>query len=448
MNDRLIRLQADLQGTQNAIDVILAKPEQEDRLSTEEEIEQVEALRKQFSNITREIENLEQKLNQDRILAASAGRKTEPTPLKGDDKPALKPPAKAGALPAVAADTGKCGFANVGEFALSVRAHFVGAGFDPKLKALTANESVGSDGGFLVPPDFRKEIMDRVFADDSLASMCDQNPVSGNALKQVVDESLPWDTSPGTGGVKAYWVDERDPISDSRPVLRDFEAKLNKLGALVNVTEEVLEDASSMNNHIRKKAPEAMRYLLNEAILFGTGAGTPNGVVNSNCRVMVPKEAGQAADTVRFENVSKMRNRMHPICRRNAVWLINPDLETELEKMFLPTGSTGVAVFMPATGVSQSGYSTLYNRPVVPLENCKALGDEGDIVFADLTQYALITKQGGGVRQDSTISLYFANDIRSFRFILRVGGQPWWSKPWNRPNGLARSCFVTLAERA
>jgi HK97 family phage major capsid protein len=64
----------------------------------------------------------------------------------------------------------------------------------------------------------------------------------------------------------------------------------------------------------------------------------------------------------------------------------------------------------------------------------------------DLSQYMSVVK-AGGIRQDVSIHLFFDYDITAFRFVLRVGGQPWWNAPITRQNGLSRSPFVTLAAR-
>jgi HK97 family phage major capsid protein len=86
-------------------------------------------------------------------------------------------------------------------------------------------------------------------------------------------------------------------------------------------------------------------------------------------------------------------------------------------------------------------------RPVISTEAAAALGDAGDISFVDFSQYMSVIKSGG-IRQDVSIHLFFDYDITAFRFVLRVGGQPWWNTAITRLNGLSRSPFVTLGARA
>jgi HK97 family phage major capsid protein len=49
--------------------------------------------------------------------------------------------------------------------------------------------------------------------------------------------------------------------------------------------------------------------MLDDAIINGTGAGMPLGVLNAGCLVSVTKESGQKADTIVAENAVKMYHR-------------------------------------------------------------------------------------------------------------------------------------------
>ena len=128
--------------------------------------------------------------------------------------------------------------------------------------------------------------------------------------------------------------------------------------------------------------------------------------------------------------------------RANAVWYINQELEP-----YLYTLTVGdKPVYIPAGGLSEKPYGTLFGRPVVPLEQCSAAGSVGDIILGDLSQYLLIDK--GGINAASSIHVRFLYDESVFRFIYRVDGQPIWNKPITPYKGSSTlSPFVTLAAR-
>jgi HK97 family phage major capsid protein len=107
-----------------------------------------------------------------------------------------------------------------------------------------------------------------------------------------------------------------------------------------------------------------------------------------------------------------------------------------------------VPAYLPANGLSGQPYATLMGRPIIITEACETLGDVGDLILADMSQYLLVTK-AGGLRADVSIHLFFDYDLSAYRFILRIGGMPMWrSSIAKRDGSNTLSCFVTLAERS
>ena len=158
-------------------------------------------------------------------------------------------------------------------------------------------------------------------------------------------------------------------------------------------------------------------------------------------------ETGQAAATVVSENLIKMWARMWAPSRRNAVWLINQDVEPQLMQLSLPVSTGGQLVYMPPGGLSASPYGSIFGRPVLPVEYCQTLGTTGDVILADLSEYYAIEK--GGVEAASSIHVRFVYDETVFRFVYRFDGQPSWASaltPFKGTNTL--SPFVVLAARA
>lgn len=51
---------------------------------------------------------------------------------------------------------------------------------------------------------------------------------------------------------------------------------------------------------------EEFGFKVDDAIINGTGAGMPVGILNSKALVTVPKEPGQAAGTITVQNIVNM----------------------------------------------------------------------------------------------------------------------------------------------
>lgn len=456
--DTLESLQNRLLELKDSANNIQARADAEKRELTEDEQNEITQIFAAFENVEADIERRKKLEELNARTAAPKPRQADPNGLNPDD---LQNQTRAQAdaarsrnsVPAQprATDAGKWGFRSLGEYLNSVvQASRRGGTIDPRLIANApttfSREGVGEDGGFAVPPDFRTAIVQKVMGEESLLSRTDQQTSSSNSITFPADETAPWDAS---GGIQAYWESEAGQKQQSKVALKEKTVKLNKIIVLCPVTDELLEDAPAMAGYVNRKAPEKITYKITDAIINGTGAGQPKGILTSAGTIEVTPESGQGA-TIMFQNIVNMWGRMASWSKPRAVWLMNSDAESVLPYMKFVDQGTGnaVPVYLPPGGLSQSPFGTLYGRPVITSEALPALGSKGDIILADLSQYLSVVK-GGGVRQDVSIHLWFDYDVTAFRFVMRVGGQPWWDAPVTRPNGQStRGFFITLADRS
>jgi len=441
---------------------IYAAAEGEKRDLSVEETEKVDAILAGSDRTKADIDRLEKLASQTDLLTRPAGRKTAPeAPAapgraeEGDDWPRRRPGRPDSNPYALERDGG---FRSLGNFALAVRTAVTSGFLEPRLQKLAAaatygSEGAGGDGGFAVPPEFRSEIMQTVLGEDSLLSRCDQISTQGNTFTQPVDETTPWQTS---GGILANWEGEAAAAFQSKPQLQERTVKLNKLRCLVPLTEELLEDAAAMDGYLRRKAPQKIAFKINSAIVAGTGAGMPLGILPCPAKVTVPKESGQLTGTVIAKNVMRMFNRCYAGSRSSSVWLYNPEVEPQLWGMSIPgtdnTGAPvttwGVALYQPPGGLSATPYGTLMGRPCIPTQACSSLSTEGDLILCDLSQYLALLKSGPNPKLDVSMHLWFDQDLTAFKFVVRMGGVPWWSAPAQPAQGSnSYSPFVTLQSR-
>ena len=404
---------------------VLNKAEAEDRFLSEDE--------------QRDIDKYEEEI---RSWDESIGRAEKLLAIEPDDRSTEKPEVK----PTPAKDNEKR-FASFGEQLMAAyRAATPGGKVDERLTTRAAsglNESTPSDGGFLVQQDFVTELLKRTYETGILASKVKKIPISTNANGMKINAIDEDSRANGSrwGGVQTYWEGEADEITASKPKFRQMELSLKKLTGLCYATDELLQDAAALEAVIRQAFAEEFGFKIDDAILSGSGEGEPLGILNSGAIVTVAKEASQT-DTITVENLIKMWNRLWSRSRANAVWYINQELEPYLYTLKIGDKP----VYIPAGGLSEKPYGTLFGRPVVPIEQCSAAGEVGDIILADIGQYLLIDK--GGIKSASSIHVRFLYDENVFRFIYRVDGKPIWTKPLTPYKGSATvSPFVTLAKR-
>lgn len=447
--ETLEQLQNKLIDLKDSANNIQARADAEKRELTGDEQKEIAEIFASFENVEADIARREQLDAINAKVAAPAGRKSNP---EVENEPEKKSSAyKPGVILRNHQDANKWGFRSHAEYLGAVVASSrKGGQIDPRLIANAptsyGSEGSGADGGFGVPPDFRTVIISKVMGEDSLISMTDQMSTSSNSITFPADETTPWQT---TGGIQAYWESEAGQHSQSKPALVEKTIKANKIIALVPLTDELLDDAPAMSSYVNRKAPEKINFKLNDAIINGSGAGMPLGILTSAGTVVVSKESSQTADTVNFSNIVKLYSALTPAARTKGKWLMNPDVEQQLMTMQFPGTGTAVPAYLPPGGLSASPYGTLLGRPVVPTEACPALGDKGDIIFGDLGNYQTVVK-AGGIRSDVSIHIWFDYDITAFRFVLRVGGQPIWNSAITafQAGSTARGFFATLEARA
>ena len=340
-----------------------------------------------------------------------------------------------------------------GEFLQAVYRASVGQGTDPRLlyqaAAQGAGEAMPADGGFLVGMDMADDIRLRMLTGEVL-SRVNRIPLSSGANSiaiNMVDESSRA-TGSRFGGVQGYWVGEGVAPTASKPTFWRYKLELNKVGALGYATEELLADAVALGSIFPEAFAEELRFLVEDAIVNGTGVGQPLGVVGHAAVPSVAKETNQGATTVVYENALKMWSRMPARLRANAVWHVNQEVEPQLALMTMVVGTGGVPVYLPPGGASADPFARLFTRPIVPLEYCAALGTVGDIFLANWNEYGYADK--GGVQQNESMHVAFTTGEMAFRAFYRCDGRLKWRTALTPYKGTSNTLgpVVTLATRA
>lgn len=345
-----------------------------------------------------------------------------------------------------------------GLWLLEVRAAALGQGIGKRLEASMQEHraatgmgtAVGSDGGFLLMTDVSREIFRRMYELGAIISRVRKLPAlpegaDGVSIPAVNETSRV--TGSRMGGVQGYWLAEGSAPTASKPKLKEIDLRLNGVGALGYATDRLLKFAAILGSIMLDAMAEELLFLTENAIIRGTGAGQPKGILNADALVTVSAEGGQAAATILAQNIVKIWSRVWARCRPNTVFLINQDIEPQLHLMTLAVGTGGVPVYLPANGLAGEPYGTLFGRPVIPVEYCSTLGTIGDIMAVDLSQYLLI--DGGATETASSIHVLFTQFEQAFRAIYYVDGRPAWHSPLTPAQGSnTLSAFVALATRS
>jgi len=421
------------------------------KLSASEQVT-ADALRSETSNINQQILSEQRGIEAERTAPALgadplAGPGGGQHPRYMDDRQAPAGRSYADMFAGAALDAG--GFRGIGEFLSAVRSGMA----DPRLIMAAASggsEGSGTDGGFAVPTEFVAELLDDSLEDEIVRSRAALRPMKFNSLWAAGFDTL--NNSTNVGGFDAKWTGEGLAFAFQKAKLRGMQLKVNKLGILTAGTNELLADSTFFSTELPDLMVKAIGFELDAAFLMGDGVAKPRGVLNDPALIVVAKEAAQPADTITWNNLKAMYERLHPRSEKKAVWVVTNTAKVQLLSLMQlvknVAGTENVGGFFPVMK-EEGGKFTILGIEVIFTEKVPVLGDQGDIVLADFSQYFVGLR--GELTIDKSSHLLFASDETAFRAILRADGQGRWNAPVTPRNGSSAnstSWCVTLAVRA
>lgn len=423
-----------------AMDALRALVVKENRRMTADEKQQFEAHEKDHDDLRAELQ-MEERLAERRLGA-------EPAQPDADQQAAALT-TRVSVTDNADSDP-KRGFKDHRDFLQSVLHAGQGRKMDQRLAPLRAAQ--GSDeqggysdpyGGFLVPHGIAPGVLAISPEDDPIAPLVTRPPmrtptVSFNAR---VDKNH---TTSVSGGLVVTRRPETVDGTSSRMKFEQVTLTANELFGLAFATERILTDSPEsfiaiLSAGFRDEyAAKAMDERLN-----GGGVGEPLGILHANngCLVSVAKESGQGADTIVKENIDKMQSRVWRPGR--SVWLANHDTRPQLASLHQVVGTGGSIV---PYFKSEGGQEYLNGRPIYFTEFAPKLGDVGDLILGNWSEY--LEGEYQPMRQDESIHVRFAAAERCFRFYKRNDGQPWWREALTpKKSAQTLSPFVVLAAR-
>lgn len=303
-------------------------------------------------------------------------------------------------------------------------------------------EGIGSSGGFSVPEPLAAQWLDDSIESEIIRSRCTVWPMESSSRK------VPgWDASDQSstlfGGFAMEFLAETGEGTKQTGKLRAILLTAKKGAIFVDISNELREDGQGFEAQLDRAMRTSIGYGLDQYFIGGVGAGQPLGIRNDPAKISVAKEAGQKADTIVFESLTKMFSRMYPAGQQRAIWLANNNTIPQLLTLSIAIGIGGSHI---PVMTESNGEFRILGRPVVFTSHMPTLGDADDIMFVDLSQYCI------GIRRDLKLEKSnipgWTKDLMSYRALLRFDGQGTWNAPITPRNGATLSWCVGLAERA
>ena len=304
-------------------------------------------------------------------------------------------------------------------------------------------EGVGATGGFLVPDEFRADLLGDEYEDNPIRSRATVIPMRRRALRvPVLDQTGTTAGQPHQyGGIISTWTEEAGSKSQNDATFRQIELVAHKLVCYTESSQELLDD-SAIGLEAFLKGPMGFGGAINwqeeYCFLQGTGVGQPLGIIPANGTLTVARAAAGAIGIVDIINMVSVIHGDVP------VWHINRGAMPSIIQLNGPAANPSY-VWIP--NAREGIPSTLFGYPVFWTEKCPVLGTAGDVCLANWPHYLIGDRQATTI--DSSIHAEFRTDEIAWRAVHRVDGQEWLSTPWTLADGTTQiSPFVVLGDAA
>jgi HK97 family phage major capsid protein len=460
--ERLRELECDREAKREAVKTILAGAARAKRPLDDDERERAARLTDELDALEGTIRAEQKVLDWNRDQAPAVRWPDGAGPLHrgaiaDDDAPALalpKLPERTRAkLAAFAGRSSAPAGDRRAHFAAVVRAAYGGDPFTPLLDA--GNEAVGSEGGFALRDDMAAEIFVRAAEESVWMRIGARVETMISDTRRVVALDDDDESGDHEANLKAEWVAEGSTATPQMMLIREVMLHANKLLVYAACSNELGDDAPNYLDALEGALVRSISKKFDRAVLSGSGAGQPLGLLNAAATVEVAKTVDGdpgTTGTFTFRHACGMWSRLAPGSHERAYWLMHPTVLPQALTMSVKVvnqagndfvgGYASPAVFAPG---GPTGYQLL-GRPVVITGRVKVLSSKGDVILVDPTQVAI------GIRRDITIDrsphALFSSDQLAIRGKLRGDALPLWETARTLQEGTDKvSPYVVLAAR-
>ncbi len=303
-------------------------------------------------------------------------------------------------------------------------------------------------GGYLMPVETANSVFVRQSENSSFMANALTMRMASMTLK--IPAMMGFDESSQTyyGNVAWKWSGELQEFTPTDAKFEMIELHLEKLTGMVYLSDEIMKFAQpAIKPYIDRAFDLGMNRALSRAFIRGTGAGMPQGVLEAACTIEVSEENGQENDTFYLENMLNMQAQLYSVDEDpTGMWFSNRALIPQLATMTLTGGTASTPMFM--VRAQDKLQYTLMGLPIKFSTLMSALGDSGDIMLIDPSQYFIgLPASGDAVEQASSIHVQFIYGQTAFRFTTWVAGQPGWRTFFTPEYGNTQSPFIKLEAR-
>lgn len=281
-----------------------------------------------------------------------------------------------------------------------------GEGLDPIVKNAL---QIGTDteGGYLVPDEFERSLVEALEEENIFRRLANVITTSSG------DRKIPVVASKGT----ASWIDEEGAIPESDDSFGQVSIGAYKLGTLIKVSEELLNDSVfNLESYISREFARRIGNKEEESFFAGDGSGKPTGILAATGGAQLGVTTA-GATAITLDEVLDLFYSLKAPYRNKAVFVMNDSTVKAIRKL---KDSQGQYLWQPS--IQAGTPDTILNRPLYTSAYVPAIAAAAKtIAFGDFSYYWVADRQGRVFKRLN--ELYAATGQVGFIATQRVDGK-------------------------
>lgn len=281
-----------------------------------------------------------------------------------------------------------------------------GEGLDPVIRNAL---QIGTDteGGYLVPDEFERTLVEALNDENIFRRLANVITTSSG------DRKIPVVASKGT----ASWIDEEGAIPESDDSFGQVSIGAYKLGTMIKVSEELLNDSVfNLETYISKEFARRIGNKEEDAFFTGDGSGKPTGILAATGGAQLGVTAASAT-AISIDEVLDLFYSLKASYRNKAVFVMNDATVKAIRKL-----KDGQGQYLWQPSLQAGTPDTILNRPLYTSAYVPTIAATAkSIIFGDFGYYWVADRQGRVFKRLN--ELYAATGQVGFVATQRVDGK-------------------------